>query len=77
LKHKPIIYKYFKVKDPLEDPSYVFEKKYLYIIGLNKNLFFYITSSITLDKYFILTKHWSKVLPVAPTSIIHAAFPKC
>lgn len=26
-----VIYKYFAVKDPKVDPSYVFNKKYLYI----------------------------------------------
>ena len=37
---------------------------------------FYI-SSITFAKYFILFRHCSKVFPVAPTSMIHAALPKC
>ncbi len=38
---------------------------------------YFITSLITFAKYFMLFKHWSIVFPVAPTSIIHAAFAKC
>ena len=35
------------------------------------------SSSIIFARYFILVKLCSSVFPVAPTSIIHAALPRC
>jgi len=43
-------------------------------------IFIYIAllySSKTFARYFILFIHCSSVFPVAPTSIIQAAFPRC
>lgn len=48
---------------------------YFYIVVFA--YFYFITSSNTFAKYFILFAHSSNVFPVAPTSIIVLAVVKC
>ena len=46
-----------------------------YVLNRNENSIY--NSLIIFARYFILVILCSNVFPVAPTSIIHAAFPKC
>ena len=47
-------------------------------VTIPQSLKFYFKISFkTADKYFMLFKHWSKVFPVEPISIILAYFPVC
>ena len=41
------------------------------------SFYYFLNSSKTFARYFMLISDCSKVFPVEPTSIIHAALPKC